>query len=108
MRYSIHITPGATRDLAEIYGYIAEHDSIANANRVIARLEAAASSLSTFPERGSVPRELQALGNRKYRQIFFKPYRLIYSVAEKQVQIRVIADGRRDMRSPLARRLLGD
>ncbi len=64
-------------------------------------------SVATFPERGSYPPELLALGIREYRQAFFKPYRVIYRVIGKQVIIYVITDGRRDMKSLLARRLLG-
>jgi toxin ParE1/3/4 len=47
------------------------------------------------------------LGIREYRQIYFKPYRVIYRVMDKQVVIYLIADGRRDMQSLLTRRLLG-
>ena len=61
--------------------------------------------LSTFPERGSHPKELLALGVRDYRQIFFKPYRLIYRIVERRVYVFLIVDGRRDMQSLLARRL---
>jgi len=50
---------------------------------------------------------LRSLGISEYRQIFFKPYRLIYRVHSKQVIIYVITDGRRDMGSLLTRRLLG-
>lgn len=41
------------------------------------------------------------------KSLFFKPYRLIYRVHTKQVVVYVVADGRRDMESLLARRLLG-
>jgi len=63
--------------------------------------------LSTFPERGSYPKELIALGIKDYRQTAFKPYRVIYRIAGQRVIIVLIADGRRDMQSILARRLLG-
>jgi toxin ParE1/3/4 len=46
-------------------------------------------------------------GISEYRQIFFKPCRLTYRVHSKRVIIYVITDGRRDMGSLLARRLLG-
>jgi toxin ParE1/3/4 len=65
-----------------------------------------AESLSRFPERGSYPKELIALGIKEYRQTFFKPYRVIYRVVGSRVIIYLIADGRRDMQSLLARRLL--
>ncbi|WP_233582642.1 type II toxin-antitoxin system RelE/ParE family toxin [Candidimonas sp. SYP-B2681] len=64
-------------------------------------------SLSKYPERGSYPKELVSLGIKEYRQTFFKPYRVIYRVTDTQVIIELIADGRRDMQSLLARRLLG-
>jgi len=62
--------------------------------------------LSEFPERGAYPKELLALGVREYREIFFKPYRIIYRVLDKNVYVLLIADGRRDMQSLLQRRLL--
>ena len=107
MRYRVLLTGGAERDLEEIHGYIAEHDSPEHADHVLDQLMAVVESLATFPERGSHPRELSALGAREYRQSFFKPYRVVYRVIGKQVIIYVIADGRRDLQSLLLRRLLG-
>ena len=68
---------------------------------------AVVASLSQFPERGSNPKELVALGIKEYRQTSFKPCRVICRVTGRQVIIHLIADGRRDMQSVLARRLLG-
>ena len=90
-----------------IHDYIAEFDCVANANYVLDQLMEVVESLSRFPERGSYPKELVALGIKEYRQTSFKPYRVIYRVAGNQVVIYVVADGRRDMQSVLARRLLG-
>jgi toxin ParE1/3/4 len=101
------LTEGAEQDLEAIYDYIAEFDSVANANHVLDALMDVVQSLSKFPERGSYPKELIGLGIKEYRQTFFKPYRVIYRVAGRQVVIYLIADGRRDMQSVLARRLLG-
>lgn len=107
MRFKVLLTEGAEHDLEDIHRYIAEHDSPDSADHVLDRLTEVAESLSAFPERGSHPQELSALGIREYRQSFFKPYRVIYRVIGKQVIIYVIADGRRDMQSLLSRRLLG-
>jgi len=107
MRYEVLLTAGAERDLEGLYAHITEHDSPNNADHVLDKLMEVAESLSSFPERGSYPRELLALGIREYRQVFFKPYRIIYRVIGKQVIIYLIADGRRDMQALLARRLLG-
>lgn len=105
--YEVVLTQGAEQDLESIYDYIAEFDSVANADHVLDELMGVASSLARFPERGSYPKELIALGIREYRQTTFKPYRVIYRLIGDQVVIYLIADGRRDMQSLLGRRLLG-
>ena len=107
MRYQVLLTEDAQRDLEQLHDYITEFDTPANADYVLNRVLEVAESLATFPERGAYPKELLALGIREYRQIFFKPYRVIYRVIGKRVYIYLIADGRRDMQSLLSRRLLG-
>ena len=105
--HRVLLTEGAEQDLESIYDYIAEFDCVENANHVLDQLTEAVESLSQFPERGSYPKELSTLGMREYRQTFFRPYRAIYRVLDAKFIIYVIADGRRDMQSLLARRLLG-
>ncbi len=105
--FEVLLTAGAERDLESIYDYISEFDSVSDANRVLDRLMAIAGSLAQFPERGSCPKELERVGIKEYRQTWFKPYRVIYRVEGQKVIIYLIADGRRDMQSLLARRLLG-
>lgn len=104
---SVLLTAGAEGDIEYIHSYIAEHDSQKSADYVLDSLMEVAGSLATFPERGSYPQELLVLGIREYRQVFFKPYRVIYRVIGNQVIIYVISDGRRDMQTLLLRRLLG-
>lgn len=107
MAFEVLLTAGAEQDLDNLYDYIAASDAPAKADDVLTRLLEAADHLAAFPDRGSRPKELQALGIREYRQTFFKPYCLIYRVIGRQVFIYVIADGRRDVQSLLQRRLLG-
>jgi toxin ParE1/3/4 len=104
--YEVLLTKDAEHDLEELFDYIAGHDSPTAARHVLDRVEKSIASLSSFPERGSFPKELLALGIRDYRQVFFKPYRLIYRTVGLCVYIYLIVDGRRDMQSLLARRLL--
>lgn len=106
-RYEILLTQGAEQDLESIHDYISEFDSVANANQVLDRLMEVVEGLAQFPERGSYPKELAALGIKDYRQTTFKPYRVIYRVLGGRVVVYLIVDGRRDMQSLLARRLLG-
>lgn len=108
MRFEVRLTADAVRDLEEIDDWIATHDSPANAAHVAAGIEAAIGTLKRFPERGRHPAELLELGIRDFRETFFKPYRIMYYVDEKRVNVVLIADGRRDLQALLARRLLGD
>lgn len=106
-RYEVRISPDAQRDLEDIDDYIAQHDGRAKADYVIARIESAVESLALTPERGPYVPELLSLGIREYRQVFFKPYRVIYAVQGETVRVYLIADGRRDMPALLSRRMLG-
>jgi toxin ParE1/3/4 len=106
-KFEVLITVGAEQDLEAIHDYIAEFDCVANADYVLDELMDVVESLSRHPERGSYPKELVALGIKEYRQSSFKPYRVIYRIVDSRVVIYLIADGRRDMQSVLARRLLG-
>ena len=106
MLYEVSLTKDAERDLEEIYRYIAEYESLAKADHVLDRLVKTTEALKTSPDRGFYVNEFRSLGISDYRQVVFKPYRLIYRVHSKQVIIYVITNGRRDMDSLLARRLL--
>ena len=97
MLFSVLLTEDAAGDLEELYDYIAGHDSSRKADYVLDQIEKTFSTLSEFPERGVSPKELLKLGIREYREIFFKPYRVIYRVLDKNVYVLLIVDGRRDM-----------
>jgi len=106
MSFNVMLTADAEQDLGEIYNYIAWHDSPGRADHVLGQIEEAFESLSDSPDRGVYPGELLVLGIREYREVFFKPYRIIYRVVEKTVYILLIADGRRNMRTLLQQRIL--
>jgi toxin ParE1/3/4 len=106
-RFEVLVTEGAEQDLEAIHDYVSEFDSVANANHLLDALMKVVEGLSRFSERGGYPKELVGLGIKEYRQTHYKPYRVIYRVSGSQVIIYLIADGRRDMQSLLARRLLG-
>jgi toxin ParE1/3/4 len=106
MTRRVFLTDDASGDLEELYDYITSHDAPGKADYVLDQIEKAFSSLSEYPERGTYPKELLAVGLREYREIFFKPYRFIYRVMAENVYVMVVADGRRDMRTLLQRRLL--
>lgn len=106
MTWSVLLTDDAARDLSELYDWISRHDSPVHADSVLERIEKTFESLSESPERGPYPRELLDLGIKEFREIFFKPYRIIYRVMNENIYVLLIADGRRDMVSLLQLRLL--
>ena len=107
MSFEVRLSPDALADLADIYDWIAANDGPARAAHVQDRIVAAIAALARHPERGAYPKELIALGVRDFRQTYFKPYRVVYRVERGFVDVYLVADGRRDMQSLLARRLLG-
>ena len=106
MPFAVLMTRHAARDLDELHDYMSLYDAPGKAEHVLARMEKAFGSLSESPQRGAYPRELLALGIREYRELFFKPYRIIYRVVGRNVYVLLIADGRRDFQTHLQRRLL--
>lgn len=107
MSYQVLFTRDAVRDLEELDDYLTASDSPEKADYVLDRVATIVQRLSESPERGTRPRELLALGVSQYRQVNFKPYRIIYTVQGDSVYAMLLADGRRDMESLLQRRLLG-
>lgn len=106
MKYEVFLTESAEHDLEAIYDHILEVGSKGEADQVLDRLMVAVESLVLLPARGSHPKELSALGILDFRQILFKPYRFIYRTMGNRVIISLIADGRREMQTLLANRLL--
>jgi toxin ParE1/3/4 len=103
---AVLLTAGAEQDLEALHEYVAEADGPRHADRLLERLMAAVEGLQRFPGRCSFPRELANLGIREYRQVHFKPYRILYRMIGANV-VYAIVDGRRDMQALLSRRLLG-
>ena len=106
MAYKIIMTAHAVDDLSDINDFLWEREGTIRADKVLDRIETKISDLADSPERGRYPKELLAHGIKEYREVSFKPYRVLYQVVGKNVYIVLITDGRRDMPSQLTRRLL--
>ncbi len=104
--YDVRFDIEAERDLEGIADYLAARASLARAIEFFGAIRHQAETLSIFPERGAVPKELDRLGVRQYRQTLLKQYRIFYEVTADAVVILLIADGRRDMDALLSTRLL--
>ena len=105
MKFIVHITPQAELDLRSIHAFILDREGPLTAEGVWRDLKKAILGLSVAPFRGKEPPELEPLGSTDYLQIVAKPYRIIYFVRGVEVQVVVVADGRRDFSSLLSQRL---
>ena len=105
-RYQVRLADEAERDLVDLFEYIARKDSVENAWYVLEQLDMLILSLDQQPERGHYPPELIECGVKDYKEVHFKPYRVIYEIIANHVVILGCLDGRRDMQSLLERRLL--
>jgi toxin ParE1/3/4 len=104
--FRVVITHRAKQDLRAIGRWIAEHDSPRAAEHMLDEVLKTCEKLALQPERGAYPAELLLLGIRRYRQVFFKPYSVVYRVDRDQGAVLLIADGRRDLKTLFERRLL--
>ncbi|MDD5673208.1 MAG: type II toxin-antitoxin system RelE/ParE family toxin [Chitinivibrionales bacterium] len=106
MKYTVFILPEAKEDLFEIYRYVAEHDSIARAEALLDGLEEKCVSLCNHPERGHGVPELKRVYVESFREIHYKPYRIIFQISPKNVYVHAVLDGRRELQDLLERRML--
>lgn len=107
MSFAVLLTEDAVHDLDDLYAFIAAQDGIERADGVLERIHEKLATLRDFPERGEYPPELTALGIKQFRQLHYKPWRVVYQVSAGTVTVMLIADGRQDMQTRLQRRLLG-
>ena len=105
MKYTVYIVADAEDDLFDIYRHIASADSLAKAERVIHKLQELIVSLEELPDRGHLPPELEFISVPDYKEVHYKPYRVIYQIVGKDVYVHCVLDGRRDMQSLLQERL---
>ncbi len=105
--YAVFLTDAASEDLQDLYDFLLEYEVEGRADKILEKIEELIQSLSGHPDRGNHPKELMSIGVREYRELHFKPYRILYRVIEKKVFVYLIADGRRDFQTLLQRRLMG-
>lgn len=105
MKYKVRIDPQAKQDLKEIFIYIAMNDGIEIANKILDGLENTYYKLEEYPQRGHIPPELLTTGIKKYLEIHYKPYRIIYEIENNLVYVHVVLDGRRNIKEILSDRL---
>jgi len=106
MNYKLLIDSLAKKDIIEIYNYVGLSDSSDKANRLLDNLERNCNNLERFPEREHIPEELRGTGIKRFLEIHYKPYRIIYEIIENIVYVHCVLDGRRNMQELLSSKLL--
>jgi toxin ParE1/3/4 len=97
MAFSVRFTRSAQKDLRAIRAYIATSDCEANADYVARQILQAASTLQELPYRGAFLYLPKTSEKTAYRQIFFKPYRILYRIRGNTVFVGMVVDGRRNI-----------
>ena len=106
MKYKVIIDPQAKEDMREIFFYVAINDSLEVANKLLDKMEETCYKLERFPERGHIPEELRNTGIKRYLEIHYKPYRIIYEVKSNIIYVHSVLDGRRNIQDILSNRIL--
>ncbi|MBU0475841.1 MAG: type II toxin-antitoxin system RelE/ParE family toxin [Bacteroidetes bacterium] len=104
-KYKVVIEPLAKQDLKETF-YFARNDSITSAEKLLSALEKTCYSLEEFQDRGHIPIELKPTGIKRYLEIYYKPYRVIYEIEKNLINIHSVLDYRRNILGILSKRLL--
>ncbi len=105
MSRQVVIIQEAEDDLYDIYRYIQLKESTDRAIFVLKKLQATCLSLDVLAGRGHIVSELERIGVSEFKEIHFKPYRVIYEYDDETVFIHAVLDGRRDIRDLLERRI---
>ena len=106
MKFAVHLVEDAERDLVDLYRYAALNNSAKQAGKLINHIEETIRKLETFPLRGHIPPELERIGVLEFREVHFKPFRIIYEICKSEVFVHCILDGRRDLQELLQKRVL--
>ena len=79
--FSVHLLSSAKEDLLSLHNYVVVNDSREKADELFDEIQTRRSKLKTLPHRGRVLPELKRIGiAHEFRELIFKPYRIIYSV----------------------------
>ncbi len=104
-RYAVVWTEVALRDVESIAGYLVSEAS-GRVESIVERIIARGESLDTVPERGRTPPELRTINDRAWREVQEPPWRLLYRISGRTVEIHGVLDSRRSLADILMERIL--
>lgn len=103
--YRVYWTQEASRDLEEIFDYIAG-ENCAAAISLFRKIERQSQLLKTHPVKFRIVPELAGMEIKGYRENIHKPYRILYKCAERNVYVLAVVDSRRDFETLIFHRLI--
>ena len=104
-RYSVVWTEVALRDVERLATYLVDEAPL-RAEVILERVIERAESLEISPLRGRTPPELRSINDRTWREVQESPWRILYRISGKTVEIHGVLDGRRSFEDILMERLL--
>jgi toxin ParE1/3/4 len=104
--YEVFVTEEAEADLDEIVEFVEFHHSAERVDYLYEKIKQTIIKLEILPTRGRVVPELREIGVTDYREILYKPYRILYFVSGRRAIVHGVFDGRRGIEELLSRRLL--
>ena len=105
-RFAVVWTEVAVRDVERVAAYL-ETEGSGRAEQIVDRILSRGESLERSPHRGRRLPELRSIGDRTWREVQERPWRIIYRiVGDHTVEIHGVLDGRRSLEDILLERLL--
>ena len=104
-RYTVVWTEIAADDLERLAAYLLDESPL-RADQIMERIIARGESLETSPARGRTPPELRPIGDRTWREVIEWPWRIVYRIVGRRVEIHGVLDGRRSLEDILLERIL--
>ena len=89
----VHWAESALDDLKDLLEFVRK-DSVAYADRLAGRVSRATRTLASFPRLGSIVPEIQ---RDEIRELWVRPYRVIYVIRGDDCHITAIAHASRDL-----------
>jgi addiction module RelE/StbE family toxin len=102
--YKVVWTTSAQEDLRLTIDYISKENP-QTAIKLFHKIRTQARKLYRYPERGRRLPELSFIKGLPYRELIISPWRLIYRIKDKRINVLAFLDSRRDLEELLYERL---
>lgn len=102
--YKVLWTGAAQADLESVVDFIAKENPI-TALRLFRFVRLKARGLNRYPERGRRPPEIAHMRGLPFRELILTPWRLMYRIQGRTVEVLAFFDGRRDLEEVIQERL---